>query len=118
MVARGVTFFTVVFMPFLLCGCLHNAPRKQFKTLEGKRKFAKEMGIILPGMTKNDVKETFGLVMPELRVSRTGREVWHYNSPEEQDVYFRGDVVERIEYYPKAREIVPVSEARLRVEIC
>ena len=107
MAVRGVIFFTVIFTPFLLCGCLHNAPIKQFKTLESKKKFAKETGIILPGMTKNDVKETFGLIVPEPRVSRTGQEVWHYNSPEEQDIYFRGEVVERVEYYPKAREIVP-----------
>ncbi|OGX07698.1 MAG: hypothetical protein A2Y06_02055 [Omnitrophica WOR_2 bacterium GWA2_37_7] len=113
MAVRGVTFFIVVFTLFLLCGCLHNVPRKQFKTLEGKKKFAKEMGIILPGMTKNDVKGAFGLVVPEFRVSQAGQEIWHYNSPEEQDIYFRGDVVERIEYYPKAREIVPEIAASL-----
>lgn len=110
---RGVTFFTVVFAQFLLCGCLHNDPVKQFKTLESKKKFAKEMGVILPGMTKNDVKETFGLVVPELRVSRTGQEVWHYNSPEKQDIYFKGDKVERVEYYPKTREIIPEMAASL-----
>lgn len=110
---RGVTFFTVVFAQFLLCGCLHNDSVKQFKTLESKKKFAKEMGVILPGMTKNDVKETFGLVVPELRVSRTGQEVWHYNSPEKQDIYFKGDKVERVEYYPKTREIIPEMAASL-----
>mgnify|MGYP001597151344 CR=1 FL=1 len=107
MAVRGVTFFTVIFIQFLLYGCLHNAPIKQFKTLEGKKKFAKEMGIILPGMTKNDVKETFGLIVPELRVSQAGQEVWRYSSPEEQDIYFKGDKVERVEYHSKAREIVP-----------
>ncbi|OGD69616.1 hypothetical protein A3E89_01925 [Candidatus Campbellbacteria bacterium RIFCSPHIGHO2_12_FULL_35_10] len=113
MAVRGVIFFTVVFVQFLLSGCLHNIPIKQFKTLESKKKFAKEMGTILPGMTKNDVKETFGLIVPELKVSRAGQEVWHYNSPEKQDIYFSGNVVERIEYHPKVRGIVPEISASL-----
>lgn len=77
---------------------------KQKLSLEQKKELAKEMGIILPGMTKQEVRETFGLIEPKIGYSAsTGQEVWHYNSPEEQNIYLKDDKVERVEYIPEKK---------------
>jgi hypothetical protein len=66
-----------------------------------KKELAGQLGIILPGMTKEKVRETFGLIEPEILHTSDGQEVWHYKSPEEQNIYFINDIVEKVEYIPK-----------------
>lgn len=74
-------------------------------TFEQKKKLGVELGIILPGMTKQEVRETYGLLEPKIGYSMlTGQEVWHFNSPQEQDIYFEGDLVEKVNYLPKPTE--------------
>lgn len=91
-----------------------NKVQEQELTSEQKKELAKEVGIILPGMTKDEVRETFGLLEPEINYTATGQEVWHYNSPEEQNIYFKDDKVERVKYLQRgkkpAREIKQPEE--------
>lgn len=77
---------------------------KQELTIGQKQEIAKDMGIILPGMTKEEVRKTFGLLEPKIGFSAaTGQEVWYYSSPEEQNIYFTDDLVERVEYIPEKK---------------
>jgi len=86
----------IIFLPSLFY-----SEEKVKLTPEQKKELASQVGIILPDMTKQEVRETFGLLEPEVWYTPEGQEVWYYNSPEEQDIYFKGDKVERVEYYPK-----------------
>lgn len=92
-------------------GCVTHA-HGRFNSFEDKKEFARQVGIILPGMTKHEVRATFGLVEPKIRFVE-GREVWHYNSPKEQDIYFLGDKVEKVIYYPKEGAIAKDRETEI-----
>lgn len=67
-------------------------------TREQQKELAREFGVIIKGMTKNEVRDTFGLLVPELWYTPEGQEVWFYSSPEPQNIYFTDDKVERVEY--------------------
>ncbi|MCK5512518.1 MAG: hypothetical protein KAI96_06895 [Thermodesulfovibrionia bacterium] len=58
-------------------------------------------------VTKAEVKETYGLLQPKVWRTPEGQEVWHYKSPVKQNVYFKDDKVERVEYVPETREKYP-----------
>ncbi len=81
-------------------------------SFEDKKEFARQVGIILPGMTKDEVHKTFGLVIPKIRLAE-GREVWHYDSPEEQDIYFQGDKVEKVVYRPEEKAVATGRETEI-----
>ena len=66
-----------------------------------KKEFAGQMGIILPGMTKAEVRKTFGLIEPKIWYTPDGQEAWHYKAPEPQNIYFTNTTVERVEYMPR-----------------
>lgn len=71
-----------------------------------------EMGIILSGMTKEEVRNTFGLIKPETWYTPSGQEVWHYRAPEEQIIYFKEDAVERVEYAPEDNRQEPAKQEK------
>ena len=74
-------------------------------TADQKKEFAMQMGIILPGMTKAEVRKTFGLIEPKIWYTPDGQEAWHYRAPEPQNIYFTNTTVERVEYMPRKRPI-------------
>ena len=80
---------------------------KEELTQEQKKELAKQVGVILPGMTKQEVVKTLGEPRKIGYSASTGQEVWYYKSPEEQNIYFKDDKVERVEYLPKKRQIEP-----------
>ncbi len=82
-------------------------------TPEQQNKLAKEMGVVLKGMTKADVKETFSFLQPKVWFTDEGQEVWFYKSPEKQNIYFKGDIVERVEYTPPQKK--PKGESELEL---
>ena len=82
-------------------------------TKDQKKEIAKQVGIILPGMTKADVKETFGLQQPKIWHTPEGQEVWYYESPEKQNIYFKDDIVEKVEYTPPKKK--PKGESELEL---
>jgi len=60
-------------------------------------------------MTKEEVLKTLGEPRKTGFSASTGQEVWYYKAPEEQNIYFQGDKVERIEYIPKPIKPKPAS---------
>ena len=73
----------IVLSFFSLCSCAESTdkPKQQEFTKQQKQEIAKDMGIILPGMTKQEVRKTFGLLEPKIGFSAsTGQEVWYYSS--------------------------------------
>ena len=78
-----------------------DAEKRENLTYEQGKELASQLGIILPGMTKQEVKETLGEPRKTGFSASTGQKVWYYKSPEEQNVYFNDDKVERVEYIPK-----------------
>ena len=89
---------------------------EQELTQEQKKELATIVGIILPDMTKGEVLKTLGEPRKTGFSASTGQEVWYYKSPEEQNIYFKDDKVERIEYLPE-KEIKPAREIKQPEEI-
>ena len=87
------------------------SPQGEQPTIEQKKELARELGIILKGITKEEVRNTFGLLVPELWYTPEGQEVWFYSSPEPQNIYFTDDKVERVEYFPE-KERQPVKQEK------
>jgi hypothetical protein len=85
------------------------SPLGKQPTIAQKKELAKELGIILKGITKREVRDTFGLLVPELWYTPEGQEVWYYKSPEPQNIYFTDDKVEWVEYFPE-KEGQPVKQ--------
>lgn len=56
------------------------------------------MGIILVGFSKQDVLDTFSFTEPDIWYTNSGQEAWYYPAPEAQNIYFKDDKVEKIEY--------------------
>ncbi len=83
--------------------------QEQKLTQEQKKEIAKQAGIIPTGMTKDEVRETFGLLKPRIWFTYKGQEVWYYKAPEEQNIYFKDDKVERVEYGAKPDKKQPVE---------
>lgn len=77
---------------------------KQELTQEQKKELAKQVGVILPCVTKQKVLETLGEPREAGFSALTDQEVWYYKAPEEQNIYFQGDKVERVEYLPKKQK--------------
>lgn len=74
-------------------------------TPEQQEEIAKYVGVILPGMTKKDIIDTYSnLLKPRIWYTSEGQEVWHYKSPHKQNIYFNGDIVERVEYLSRMRQ--------------
>jgi hypothetical protein len=67
-------------------------------SFEKKREIARSAGIILPGMTKREVREIFGSMQPRIWYTPREQEVWYYNIPQKQNIYFVEDKVEKIKY--------------------
>ena len=76
---------------------------------EQKGELASELGLIIKGITKEEVRSTFGLLKPVLWRTPKGQEVWYYSSPEPQNIYFIEEKVERVEYFPE-KERQPVKQ--------
>jgi hypothetical protein len=97
--------FITAILVILYCGVAYAAspdtPQKQSLTADQKKEFAMQLGIILPGMTKAEVRKTFGLIEPKIWYTPDGQEVWHYKAPEPQNIYFTNTTVERVEYLPR-----------------
>ncbi len=85
------------------CAASPDTPQKQTLTADQKKEFAMQMGIILPGMTKAEVRKTFGLIEPKIWYAHDGQEAWYYKAPELQNIYFTNTTVERVEYMPRKR---------------
>ena len=84
-------------------------------TPEQQEEIAKYVGVILPGMTKNDIIDTYSdLLKPNIWHTPEGQEVWYYKAPHEQNIYFKGDIVERVEYRPMMK---PLSDIKKPKEI-
>ncbi len=67
-------------------------------SLEKKKEIARSAGIILPGMTKREVREIFGSRQPRIWYTPREQEVWYFNLPQKQNIYFLEDKVEKIKY--------------------
>ncbi len=92
-----------------------NKKRKKV-TFEQKKELPIMIGIILPDMTKEEVLKTLGEPRKTGFLVSTGQEAWYYKAPEEQNIYFKGDKVERVEYLPK-EEIKPTREIKQPEEL-
>ncbi len=82
-------------------------------TPEQQNELAKEIGVVFKGMKKADVKETFGLLQPKVWHTPEGQEVWYYKSPRKQNIYFNGDIAEKVEYTPPKKK--PKGESELEL---
>jgi hypothetical protein len=87
------------FISMLLCiaslsyACPTNSGHKQKLTAEQK-KMAQFIGVILPGFTKEEVRETYSsLLEPKIWFTTEGTEVWYFKAPQEQNIYFTNDIV-------------------------
>ncbi len=102
-----LSLFIIITLCFSSLACVDSTEKtqKQELTQEQQKELGKGLGIILPGMTRDEVREIFGLLEPEIWYTPDGQEVWHYKSPEEQNIYFKNDKVERVKYLRK--EIKP-----------
>ena len=105
-------FLTIIFflsLPFLSYADSTDNIHEKF-TPEQKKEIAKFTGIILIGMTKQDVKETFSFTEPKIHFTPEGQEVWYYKTPEEQNIYFNNDEVEDVEYFPSEKQKFPPAK--------
>lgn len=71
--------------------------REQYSP-EKKNEIARAAGIILPGMTKKEVRETYHSLQPRIWYTPKEQEVWYFSSPQKQNIYFIEDKVEKIKY--------------------
>ncbi len=94
-----------IFLTFLMClisTAYADSSAKfheQIKISKQKNNLAKEMGIILIGMTKTEVKDVFYFMKPKIWFTTNGNEVWSYETPEKQDIYFNDNKVDSIQYF-------------------
>ena len=65
---------------------------------ERKMEIARSAGIIIPGMTKREVREIFGSIQPRVWYTPLEQEVWYFNVPQKQNIYLVDDKVEKIKY--------------------
>jgi len=78
----------------------NSAPSKEQKEV------ASSIGIILPGMTKEEVRQTFGLLRPFEGFTVEGQEAWRYSAPEKQVIFFnKQGKVERVRLFKKDRVV-------------
>ena len=71
--------------------------REQYSP-EKKKEIARAAGIILPGMTKKEVRETYYSLQPRIWYTPKEQEVWYFSNPQKQNIYFNEDRVEKIKY--------------------
>ena len=64
---------------------------------EWKIEIARSAGIIIPGMTKKEVREILGSLQPRVWYTPRAQEVWYLNIPQ-QNIYFIDGKVEKITY--------------------
>lgn len=83
--------------------------QEQELTPEQQNELAKQVGVVLIGMTKNDVREIFGLLELEIWYTPEGQEVWYFKIPGSHNIYFKGDEVEKVEHGPKPKIKQPVE---------
>jgi hypothetical protein len=62
---------------------------------ERKIDIARSAGIIIPGITKRDVREILGSIQPRVWHTPLAQEVWYLNITQ-QNIYFIDDKVEKI----------------------
>ncbi len=74
---------------------LHDAVPEKIST-ERKMEIARSAGIIIPGMTKGDVREIVGSLPSRVWHTPLGQEVWFFNVPHKKNIYFIDDKVEKI----------------------
>lgn len=65
---------------------------------ERKMEIARSAGIIISGMTKREVREILGQLQPRVWYTLLDQEVWYFNVPQKQNIYFVDDKVEKIKY--------------------
>ena len=65
---------------------------------ERKMEIARSAGIIISGMTKREVREILGQLQPRVWYTPRDQEVWYFNVPQKQNIYFIDDKVEKIKY--------------------
>ncbi len=65
---------------------------------EKKMEIARSAGIIISGMTKREVREILGKLQPRVWYTPRDQEVWYFNVPQKQNIYFVDDKVEKIKY--------------------
>ena len=65
---------------------------------ERKLEIARSAGIIIPDMTKREVREILGSLQPRIWFTPREQEVWYFNLPQKQNIYFIDDKVEKIKY--------------------
>ncbi len=83
-------------------------------TPEQKKEMAQFMGIILIGFTKQEVLDTFSFTEPDIWYTDSGQEAWYYPAPEAQNIYFKDDKVEEVEYTSiKRRNNSPASKKKI-----
>jgi hypothetical protein len=63
---------------------------------ERKMDIARSAGIIIPGMTRKDVRKIFGSLPSRVWHTPLGQEVWFFNEPHKKNIYFVDDTVEKI----------------------
>lgn len=69
----------IIISSFSTFSCAEPQNPEQEFTKQQKQEIAKGIGIILPGMTKQEVRKTFGSLEPKIGFSAaTGQEVWYY----------------------------------------
>ncbi len=105
-----ILVFTITAITPLSFAGSPNTLQGQILTIEHKKDLARKLGIILKGMTKEEVRNTLGFIKPETWHTPKGQEVWYYSSPESQVIYFTNDTVERIEYTSRKKR-PPVKQA-------
>ncbi len=78
-------------------GTSGEAAEREFRP--GKKKEAAgQAGVILPGMTKRQVRETLALSQPRIWYTPMEQEVWFYKIPRKQNIYFIDDKVDTVKY--------------------
>ncbi len=104
---------TILFI--LLIGLASVAGSAEDKyTPEQKKKLAQSMGIILIGFTRQEVLDTFSFTEPDIWYTDSGQEAWYYPAPEAQNIYFKDDKVEEVEYTSKKRRSnAPASKKKI-----
>lgn len=65
---------------------------------ERKMEIARSAGIIIAGMTKREVREILGQLQARVWYTPRDQEVWYFNVPQKQNIYFIEDKVEKIKY--------------------
>ena len=89
----------IFFLLLVFCATLTAlAEEQKIITADSEQNLAGRLSIILPGMNSSEVRKIQGLLKPYEQLEINGQEVWHYNSPREQKIYFKNGRVERVEY--------------------